>query len=172
MRSFLDWAKKNGVIFEQEQEGRSSPIGYLVQVTARKPAIFVCGAYETPTGGCDTIHNVAQVFDMVLEKHQQGKDVLYEGLFCMNMTKGPQLAAKVGKALAVLQLTTPLGTCIESINKRRAERGAGELIKKVNTQDNYRRATNYSAKMRDAGARVIKVTRDEALPKMLELLGC
>jgi len=91
-------------------------------------------------------------------------------LFVMNMTRGPQLLEEQGVDFAVLQLTTPMATCIASINDRRAERGEGALENKKNTQDNYRRATNYCAAMRESGARVFKVSRDEALPKLLELL--
>ncbi len=170
MRLFLVWAKKHGTVTEKFVEGRAAPIGYFIDgVTDR--SIYVVGGYDVPTGGCDTIHNIAQVFGMIEEQHTQKRHVLYEGLFVMNMTRGPQLAAELGQELCVLQLTTPFATCVTSIDARRAERGQGKLETKKNTEDNYRRATNYCAKMRDAGARVIKVSRVEALPTLLELLG-
>lgn len=179
MRSFLEWARKNGPEEVQYLSDLSfpkghcnTPIGYLFGLKKKlKHNVFVVGAYESPTGGCDTIHDVAQVFALVKNMSAQGVHVLYEGLFVMNMTRGPQLIGDVDTPLYVLQLTTPLATCIASIDIRRAEKGKGKLETKANTNDNYRRATNYCSKMRDAGAKVIKVSRDEALPKLLELLS-
>lgn len=172
MRSFLDWAKKHGTVKEKFIEGREAPIGYLVtSLPSKSRPLYIVGSYRTPTGGCDTIHDVSGLFQIVKEKYEEGCHVLYEGLFVMNMTRGPQLAAEVGRELCILQLTTPLATCMASINSRRAERGKGALENKENTVGNYKRAENYCAKMRDAGARVFKITRNEGLPKILELLG-
>lgn len=174
MRFFLDWARMNGDVVEEFVEGRVAPIGYLVQL--KRPvqstcAIYVIGGYEVPTGGCDTIHNIAKIFSSIEKQYALGRHVLYEGLFVMNQIRGSQLAAEVGENLCVLQLTTPLATCFASINERRAERGEGKLETKNNTVDNYRRATNYCAKMRDSGARVFKVDRGTALPRLLNLLA-
>lgn len=179
VRAFLEWAaKENGAIpLKEFIEGRTAPIGYFVRIRNVLKSrgitkdIYIPGAYDAPTGGCDTIHNIAQVFDLVKKNYEEGRIVIFEGLFCMNQTRGPQLAGEVGKSFVVLQLTTPLAMCIASINERRAERGEGELVTKKNTIDNYKRAENYSLRMRDGGARVIKVNRNEALDKVLELLG-
>jgi hypothetical protein len=180
MRSFMKWAEEEGIPKEvnyiadsvAEKGKRGSPIGYKFGTKPKPFAhnVFVVGAYESPTGGCDTIKSISQVFAVVEGHHKQGVHVLFEGLFCMNQTRGPALAAELGKKLVVLQLTTPLATCIASINSRRADRGEGELANKKNTTDNYNRCTNYCNQMRNAGARVIRVSRDEALDKILELL--
>lgn len=168
MRSFLKHMRKEAEVEEGHLQGRASPIGYLIN--RKNNPIFVAGAYDVPTGGCDTIRDVKQVYEL-LDKHLKlGRHVVFEGLFCMNQTRGPQLATRLGKDYVVLQLATPLATCLASINSRRAERGEGELANQTNTIDNYRRATNFCASMREAGARVIRVTRDEGLDKMLELL--
>lgn len=152
--------------------GRSSPLSYLYPTKEQLGRdTLIMGAYETPTGGCDTINDVSQIFARVKAYHDKRCHVLFEGLFCMNQTRGPQLAEEVGKDYHILQLTTPLAQCMASINERRAERGAGELANKKNTEDNYRRATNFCLRMRDAGARVHRVSRDEALDKIWELLG-
>ena len=169
VRKFLDWARENGRVTEEFIEGRTSPLAYTVSLKGKAP-VYVLGSYEVPTGGCDTIHDIESIFASV-KKNYRNCHVIYEGLFVMNMTRGPKLVLEVGKTrLCVLQLTTPLATCLASIDSRRAEKGKDKLETKTNTVDNYRRATNYCSKMRDAGARVFKVSRDEALPKMLELL--
>ena len=168
VRAFLDWARKSNKVTEEFIDGRTSPIAYTVALKGKAP-VYVLGSYEVPTGGCDTIHDVAEIFDRVKRNHRNCH-VVYEGLFVMNQTRGPKLAAEMGRKLCVLQLDTSLATCITSIDARRAEKGKDKLEAKTNTVDNYRRARNYCSKMRDSGARVFKVSRDEALPKMLELL--
>lgn len=165
MRAFLDWARKRGIVQFLDEE---VPV---YSITLGKTFVCVLGKYEVPTGGCDTIHNIELIYETLKLMQESHDHVLFEGLFVMNQTRGPQLAEEFGKKLVVLQLATPLATCISSINARRSARGEGALEKKDNTQDNYRRALNYCSKMRDAGARVIKVDREAALDKVLELLG-
>lgn len=173
MRSFLKWARKDGGFTEHPlfAPERASPIAYLFKTQQDSgTSAVVLGAYESPTGGCDTIHDIAEVFKQVAHYHEHGDHVLFEGLFCMNQTRGPQLASYAGKDLVVLQLTTPLATCLASINARRAERGEGELATTKNTINNYKRAENYCARMRDGGARVVRISREQGLEKILELL--
>jgi hypothetical protein len=44
------------------------------------------------------------------------------------------------------------------------------LLTKENTKGNYVRAENYAVKMKAAGARVIRVERDQAFPQLVKLL--
>lgn len=171
MRSAIDWLKSNlnGPVLVEERE---KLLGYLYHQTGQLDKdVFVVGRYDSPTGGCDTIKEISQVYSLIEQQWESRRHVLYEGLFVMNMTRGPQLAAKVGKELNILQLTTPLSVCIKSIDLRRAERDKPALGNLKNTEGNYKRAVNYCGIMRDAGAKVYKVTRSQAFPKMLELLG-
>lgn len=171
MRLTIDWLKSHlhGPVLVEE---RDKLLGYLYHNAGQLDKdVFVVGRYDSPTGGCDTIKEISQVYELLQQQYEARRHVLYEGLFVMNMTRGPQLAAKVGKGLNILQLTTPLSVCIKSIDLRRAERGSPALENLKNTEGNYKRATNYCGIMRDAGARVYKVTRSQALPKLLELLG-
>jgi len=144
--------------------------GYDLVVSKVKKLIYIVGSYAQPTAGCDTIKNIPLIFDTVAEQHKVGRHVIFEGLFAMNLTRGPELAAVFRKEFRILQLTTPLGNCLVAIDERRAKRGEGPLEKLVNTKGNYVRAVNYCSKMRDAGALVYKVSREEALPTLLELL--
>lgn len=170
VRSFLDFAEKFAAVEDSRERGPYLK-GYVCSFFPQRRPIRIIGRYDVPTGGCDTIHNVAEIYAAIRAAHNDDYDVLYEGLFMLNQTRGPQLAAEMGSDLTVLQLTTPLATCLASVDTRRAARGEGKLADVSNTKDNYRRATNYSAAMREAGARVIKVSREEALPKLLELFG-
>lgn len=163
MRSFLAHVRHEGDQCLEVERGYSLKLDGLIPV-------YVLGKYNVPTGGCDTIHDIPLIYSSIREALKGHDHVLFEGLFVMNQTRGPQLAEEFGTDMAVLQLTTPMATCLASINERRAARGDEELENKKNTVDNFRRATNYCAKMRDTGARVFKVSREAALPKLLELL--
>jgi hypothetical protein len=169
MRAIMDYAKEFGTREEDNDHGKV--LGYTLQLNDVDGDAYVLGPYNVPTGGCDTSSSAIEIFEQLPRLISHYTHLLFEGLFVMNMTRGPQLAAQYGEKFCVLQLTTPLGTCLESVNQRRAERGVDVLRDTSNTQDNYRRARNYCAAMRDAGARVIKVSRGEALDKVLELLG-
>ena len=176
IRGFLAWAGKRGIVKPCFTEERKSPIGYdIILPRKQRPVKFVphvVGAYEdVDSAGCDTFRDVVWIFDHIRKQHEAGRDVIYEGLFMMNMTRGPQLAAEFGEELCVLQLAVPLSVCLASINARREARGEGPLRNKENTVGNYKRAENYCVKMRGAGARVIRVKREEALPALLEVLG-
>lgn len=150
----------------------AKPSGYDLRFRGVADPVHVVGSYETvgTTVGCDTIRDVVKLYDLILEQRGLGKHVVFEGLFVMNQTRGPQLAQDYTDEVVVLQLTTPLATCIASIDKRREARGVGPLATLDNTKGNYVRAQNYCMRMREAGARVYKVTRGEALPKLLGVL--
>lgn len=168
-RSFLEHMRKNGTVEPVRKDERI--IGYDLTTRRGKKPIYLLGAYDQPSGGCDTFKQVAYVFDTVARKHRLGVHVVYEGLFVMNMTRGPELAAEYGEELTILQLTTPLSSCLASVNQRRAVRGAGPLEDTTNTRDNYVRAERYCSKMRGAGARVLRVSRDEVVGKLLKLVA-
>lgn len=170
MRSFISWAEKWGVVKPCYIDDRKSPIGYDV-ILKRSKTIHIVGAYEgADTSGCDTIRDVVWVYDYIREQHEANKHVVYEGLFMMNMTRGPQLAAETN-SVYILQLAVPLATCIASINDRRKARGEGKLLTKSNTVNNFTRAINYCDKMSAAGANVNRVKREEALNVLILTLG-
>jgi hypothetical protein len=148
--------------------GRKAPVGYDFRLSGRK--WHIVGSYEdADTAGCDSIRAVSSVFDFVRDRRRTA-NVLYEGLFVMNHTRGVQLVEEFGDDVCLLQLLVPLSMCISSIDARRAARGEGKLLNKSNTVGNFRRAENYCAKMRAAGARVVSVRRGEAFDVLLGLL--
>lgn len=170
VRGFIAWAEKRGVVKPCYINDRSTPIGYDI-ILPKSKTIHLVGAYEdADTAGCDTIRDVVWVYDYIREQYGAGKHVVYEGLFMMNMTRGPQLAAEL-ENVTVLQLADPLAVCIGSINKRRELRGEGPLLKKENTVGNFNRANSYCDKMRGAGATIVRVKRVEALDMLVGLLG-
>jgi len=145
-------------------------VGYQLTLPGTLYPVYVVGSYKSPTGGADTIKPLTLVFDAVRERLALHHHVLYEGSFVMNQTKGPELAAELNRKLTVVLLTTPLATCINSVNQRRRERGEGKLTNTAHIESNFKRAHSYAGKMQAAGARLVRVTRSEALPKLLGLL--
>ncbi len=108
---------------------------------------------------------------LVEEHARQGCPVLFEGLFVMNHTRGPLLARAVGyQNFHLVRLTTPLDTCFDRINKRRAVEGKGPLANRDNTEDNNTRAVNYCSKMSFLGVKVHRVSSDDAVALVLGLL--
>jgi hypothetical protein len=169
VRGFISWAEKRGVVKPLHIEDRKEPIGYDV-ILKNSKTIHIVGSYgNADTAGCDNIRDIAWLYDYIREQHES-KHVLYEGLFMMNMTRGPQLAAET-EAVTVIQLTAPLAVCIASINSRREARGEGPLLTKVNTIGNFKRAENYCDKMRAAGATVYRAKRDSAFETLMVVLG-
>lgn len=173
MRSFIAWAREHGTVEAVFTEGRKPPLGYMIKIKGRSRCIFILGAYNSPTGGCDTIRDVREVYNLIAEKYENNSiDLLFEGLFVMNHTRGPQFVETLPdpSVFKIIQLTTPYATCVASINARREERGEGKLHTKANTKSNFVRAGNYCNKMRNSGARVFKVPRELGLKTVLTLL--
>jgi hypothetical protein len=154
------------------QEGRSIPIGYDLVLPKIETVVHVMGAYEVPTGGCDTIKDVRIAFDHLVSQVKEGKHIVYEGAFVMNMQRGPEMVQQLAEhRVYVLLLTTPLAACFQAIAARRAENGEGVFVQRKNIEGHHVRAQNYSSKMRQAGATVKRVTREEAPKVLWEILS-
>lgn len=152
-------------------EGRRAPLGYVGQLEGSDRPVFVVGAYEAPTGGCDTIKDVALVVGTVMDAHVRGEHVVFEGLFVMNHTRGPAMARAVGvNRMRIILLDVSLAECFERINARRAEQGRGPLLNHHNTEGNYVRARNYARKMEAMGVRIHRLPTQHALPLVKEIL--
>lgn len=153
-----------------EEDGRVR--GYAVALPGTGPFLHVVGEYgHAATGGCDTIKSVVDIYARVAEAADQGCHVLFEGIRALNQTRGPRLVAQVRVPFVVLLLEVPLGTALRSIDARRAARGDAAFA--ADTRDvtnNHVRARNYAARMRDAGARVVRATRAEAPGRILAML--
>ena len=171
IRAFMTWAKEQGgKINPLTEELRKLPSGYDVTFKKRKP-IHIIGPYEkADTAGCDVLRNIEVAYSYIHDAYDAGKDVIFEGLFMMNMTRGPQMVEKYDH-MYIIHFTDPLATCIASINSRREARGEGPLLKKENTVGNFKRANNYADRMAAAGASVIKTKRDKALGLLVGTLG-
>lgn len=161
-------------------EGRVHPLGYVNHRPRGEPGgpgqgLFLAGAYVDglQTSGCDTIKDTGHAYDLVQGRYVAGLTVIYEGLFMMNHTRGLALLRVVGAGrFYVLRLTTSLDECRAGVLARRAAQGNSDPLPPRfddGLRGNEVRATNYSHKMRMAGATVHKVSRDGALGVLREL---
>jgi hypothetical protein len=134
---------------------------------------FICGRYEGfDTGGCDTIKNVEFWYDTIVAQHELGRNVVFEGLFVMNHTRGIALARRFREQLHVIRLKTSLDECKAGVNERRARRGdPPKTTGWENTEGNWVRAKNFAFKLKNAGATAHLADRDQARVVLVDLLG-
>lgn len=139
--------------------------------------LFVPGHYETDCGGCDTIKTVDKVYELVRTSALgDGNNVLYEGIMVMDdVTRAVQFdqdLKKAGGKLVVVSLTTPIDLCLAGIRARRgAEKEASKPLNEKNTRERMKRQENSLHRLRQAGVELRKLSRDEALVQIKELLG-
>jgi hypothetical protein len=148
--------------------------GRVVRLTKRD--IFIVGRYNNfDTGGADTIKDVSLIYDLIIQYAEKGFDVVYEGSYAMNHMRGLDMLNRMKKAdipVLILHLTTTLPECKASINERRERRGHNSFERDwKNIEGSVVRAKNFADKMRAIGATVVKVSRDEAPVKLMELLS-
>lgn len=115
-----------------KKKGRERPIGYICtwpKIPEGRRPLFVVGHYETDCGGCDTITNVQEVYDMVVQASQDyGYDVLYEGLLISaEYRRTHAMSIDPNLDHYTVGLDVPLEVCLASINARRAGNHARRL---------------------------------------------
>jgi hypothetical protein len=86
--------------------------------------LYILGAYETPTGGCDGINTQDKICDLIREWAPLG-NVLYEGLLISGLfSRYNSLADELNEHHFILGfLDTPLQRCIDQTLSRRAAKG-------------------------------------------------
>ena len=157
-------------VVQQVLASATEQLGSAVRLLGVQELVGVVGDYgQAPSGGCDGL-KPDEAYHRVAAAAQKFDHVLFEGIFVMNQTRGPLLLQELGLPWTVVLLMTTMGTCLSSINQRRAVRAAGDLRNLRNVENNYKRAQNYTARMRDVGARVIRVSREAAPARILAVL--
>lgn len=104
------------------EAGRKQPIGYLFNRKDGKP-LAVVGHYESPCGGCDTIHSMDKIFELVEQSKQNyGADVLFEGLLVSEDFKRSVALINKGFNPLFINLSVPIEVCLASVNARRRQK--------------------------------------------------
>jgi energy-coupling factor transporter ATP-binding protein EcfA2 len=168
VRAVMDLAPEREAV--RSNDGRKQPIGYTFHLPDVRKPVFVPGHYEAVTGGCDTIKDIPRIFRLVKDFHLMEFHVLYEGLFVMNMTRGPEMVREFPGCVVVFRLDTHITECKRGVNARRAEQGEPPLTTWKNTEGHVIRARNYTQRMDTAGARTHLVSRDEVVSRVLEVM--
>lgn len=159
------------------REGRKRPIYTLHSDTSRPDAriLMALGHYEAACGGCDTITELDDVFDLVRIGLANEYDVLFEGLI---------LSGEIARTLAlgveivtgeqefhVIALNTPVLDCVENVNKRRRARGVEEPVRPKNTVAKARCVELTIARIAgQVGIDASRASFDEAFDKIRGLL--
>lgn len=145
-------------------DGRRQPQAYELLRTAlgdnAKP-LYVIGHYETACGGGDTIKTPAEVFDLARKAAETGSDVLFEGIISQDDTTRTIELARTHD-VRVIFLNTPLAECLAGIQARRDERGDDRPLNPKNTESRMKRCQSHYSKLRDAGLKVEKLSREAA----------
>jgi len=157
---------------------RKQPIGYLLsKIGSPDPELFVVGHYETACGGCDTIaeKQFDTVYSLVRARARMGQHVLYEGLLLT--AEANRLIAlhrdEPGKVV-VIQLTTPLELCRESVIARRAAKGSEKPLGpnfRKNLESKHKAGLATLRRFQAAGVTCFECDRDQAEATACEVLG-
>jgi hypothetical protein len=156
------------------EAGRRQPIGYHCNFS-RPPTLYIPGHYETACGGCDTIKTPDRVYELVRAAVDRDFNVLYEGIIvqddihrCIKLNH--ERRAKNLSGVTVIELDTKIEDCLSGIQNRRDERGETKPLNPKNTVDRMQRVHRSCFKLRDAGVTVLRLSREGAFQKCVELL--
>lgn len=152
--------------------GRKQPLGYMLSGMGDRQ-LAVIGHYETPCGGCDTIPSLDEIYRLVRQSHEQGHDVLFEGLLISSEINRSQALHDDGLPFHILQLDTPLQLCLDSVNaRRRAKRGDDAPgVNPKNTESKFKGTVSTCNKLKQGGVDVITGDRDGLLLVTRRLLN-
>jgi len=149
---------------------RQRPMGYRCKsFRGGVNALLIPGAYETPTGGCDTISDASTIYDMIQQAAEAGLDVLFEGIVAQHNTTR-LLELMRSHAVVVIQLTTSMEDCIESVRTRRIARGETTPFAGDNVKKEYKSVISSCDRIRSNGYAVVKLDREAAFHEVCKTL--
>jgi energy-coupling factor transporter ATP-binding protein EcfA2 len=150
-------------------EGRRQPASYVLRADGVQ-SLNVLGHYETDCGGCDTLPSFDTTFAMAVAGHQNGYNVLMEGVLLYCETARTFVLPR--KDLLVIGLNTPLDVCVAGINeRRRRKKPDAEAVDPANTEAKHRGTVSYMEKLRAAGIQAEWHNRETAYKRLIEVLG-
>lgn len=162
------------------REGRRQPLYYRLTHPKSffKPELAVIGHYEAKCGGCDTISIPGQsypiIFDLIKRNIEDGRDVLFEGLLISGDVKWTGNLVETTKEILIIELSTSLEECLESINDRRKVRLGEKFIpvNPENTASKHKLITRSCERLnKEFGIKIELHSRNSALLRVKELLN-
>lgn len=150
------------------KEGRRQPISYLLTTDDPefKP-IAVLGHYEIACGGCDTIHSLDEIFQLVRNAHAAGQHVLFEGVMMYAEANRTISLHQDTGALLVIGLDTPLEECLKGVQARRTAKGNPEPLDPTNTTNKWATCFRTMERLQEANVPVVWADRQMALDLVL-----
>lgn len=156
--------------FPVKIEGRRQPIGYI-HTRPNGRSLALIGHYETPCGGCDTITSQDEIYTRVRAAHEQGMDVLYEGLLISADANRVIALHQDGLPVRVIALDTPLDVCLASVNERRwAKNPDKPPVNPKNTESKFKGVQSSMKRLEAAGLDARWASRDGAFELIKEWL--
>lgn len=137
--------------------------------------IAILGSYETVCGGMDTITDINDARELIVEYGLNDKFpiVFYEGLFISHMlgtvARGIETSG-LKENLTMAYLDTPLDVAIARVEKRRAERGNKTPFNPNNVIKDFRAVSLNKAKAENEGWSVITVDHTNAYAEVTKFL--
>jgi hypothetical protein len=151
------------------------PEAYQVTVPGLARPLYALGPYETPCGGCDAV----QPFELIphlIRKYAAKGHVLFEGLLIGDTygTVGKLLDQLFADGIqsTIIRLTTSLETCLECVQKRRADRGDHRPLDPTNTIAHYQRSLRAKDLFEAEGSPAVwlDLSAEEAVQRIHEIL--
>lgn len=156
--------------------GRKRPIAYRCKHPRGERELAIIGHYETKCGGCDTISTPGQsypiIFDLIRRNAQEERNVLFEGLLISGDAKWSSQLNDMD--FRIIELTTSLEDCLDSINERRKIRLKEKYtpVNPENTQAKHSLIQRCNNKLNlEFKIPVERLTREEAFSRVRELLN-
>lgn len=145
--------------------------GYLVTLPSREPLAIV-GPYRTACGGCDALQPYSRIWPLVDYAAKQAWHVLFEGALvsCSYGSIGTS-SEGYGERFIFATLDTPLETCIQRVNQRRAAKGKGPLEDTKNIEGKFKSVLSSHKKAEELGRRVFTVRHSKPTLDVLSLFG-
>ena len=149
---------------------RKRPIRYRLEATDGS-TLSLIGHYETACGGCDTITECQEVFNLIHVARQETDHVLFEGLLiAADVNRTVMLSMEVDD-LEVIHLDTSLQECLASVNLRRQARDATlPPVDPHHTESKYRGVLSSVQRLRANGVTVHTLNRAQAEAHLVSTL--
>lgn len=129
--------------------------------------IYIIGRYETPCGGCDGIPTQNEVCRLV-RKYAKLGHVVFEGVIVSCCYKRYlDLFHKLKQPYRFAFLSTSLEVCLNSVEKRRAARGAKKPFNPANTISKHKSVLNSIERAKEDKAEYMMISRNRAVEEIL-----
>jgi hypothetical protein len=141
---------------------RRKPLGYICELDWRK--LVVLGHYEIANGGLDTIHDLNYAYELALEHHGLGCNVLMEGMNASDGTARAMRLHDAGVDIRVVLLNTSLRDCMVRVIDR------GHNIQGKDIKARYEKCISNADNFEKDGIHVLRTSPAGAVKEIMRWL--